>query len=77
MKWSSTPSAAAAQAWYRWMLVLAGLFGYINAWAQAPDLSRSLPEIPEGYWLQAEVYAEHTSGALEGMTTYRVYMNCT
>ena len=66
-----------AQAWYRWMLVLAGLFGYINAWAQAPDLSRSLPEIPEGYWLQAEVYAEHTSGALEGMTTYRVYMNCT
>ena len=76
MKWSSTPSAAAAQAWYRWMLVLAGLFGYINAWAQAPDLSRSLPEIPEGYWLQAEVYAEHTSGALEGMTTYRVYMNC-
>ena len=55
------------------MLVLAGLFGYINAWAQAPDLSRSLPEIPEGYWLQAEVYAEHSSGALEGMTTYRVW----
>lgn len=71
MIWSSTTNA-----WYRWILVLAGLFGYLNAWAQAPDLDRSLPEIPDGYWLQAEVYAEHTTGTLAGMTTYRVYMNC-
>ena len=31
---------------------------------------------PEGYFLQVQTVATHTSGELEGMTTYRVYLKC-
>ncbi|MDA1241696.1 MAG: hypothetical protein O2947_00950, partial [Bacteroidetes bacterium] len=31
---------------------------------------------PEGYWLEIETVTTHSGGALDGMTTYRVYLNC-
>ena len=31
---------------------------------------------PEGYWLGAEEYATHTGGALDGQTTWRIYIHC-
>jgi len=39
-----------------------------QVWATAPA--------PEGYFLQVVPVATHTSGELEGMTTYRVYLKC-
>ena len=60
---------------YRMIWVAAALAGYLSAWAQ-PDLSRSLPPLPDGYWLQLEETAQHSAGELSGMTTYRVYLNC-
>ena len=60
---------------YRMIWVVAALTGYLSAWSQ-PDLSRSLPPLPEGYWLQVEEVVQHTEGELAGMTTYRVYLNC-
>jgi len=41
-----------------------------------PDLQRSLPALPEGYWLQLETVTSHSGGNLDGMTTYRLYVNC-
>ena len=60
---------------YRMIWVVAALTGYLSAWAQ-PDLSRSLPPLPDGFWLQVEEVVQHTTGELSGMTTYRVYLNC-
>ena len=60
---------------YRMIWIAAALTGYLSAWAQ-PDLSRSLPPLPDGYWLQLEEIAQHSAGELSGMTTYRVYLNC-
>ena len=34
-----------------------------------------LSQGPDEYWLGLEEYAVHTSGDLEGMTTYRLYLN--
>jgi len=34
-----------------------------------------LAQGPDEYWLGLEEYAVHTSGDLEGMTTYRLYLN--
>ena len=31
--------------------------------------------LPTGYWLELETVTDHTSGALAGQTTYRLYMN--
>ncbi|MEY3010770.1 MAG: hypothetical protein RLZZ314_1412, partial [Bacteroidota bacterium] len=31
---------------------------------------------PEGYWLEIETVTTHEGGELDGMTTYRVYLNC-
>ena len=60
---------------YRALWILALLTGYVGAYAQ-PDLSRSLPPLPEGYWLQLEEVTTHVGGELDGMTTYRLYVNC-
>ncbi len=60
---------------YRMIWIAAALTGYLSAWAQ-PDLSRSLPPLPDGFWLQVEEVVQHTTGELSGMTTYRVYLNC-
>jgi len=59
----------------RTLWIVALLMGYFNAYAQ-PDLNRSLPPLPDGYWLQLEEVAEHNEGVLAGMTTYRLYVNC-
>ena len=32
-------------------------------------------EAPVGYWLELETFAVHEGGALDGQTTYRVYLN--
>lgn len=60
---------------YRALWILALLTGYMGAYAQ-PDLSRSLPPLPVGYWLQLEEVTTHVGGDLDGMTTYRLYVNC-
>ena len=32
-------------------------------------------EAPLGYWLELETFTVHEGGALDGQTTYRVYLN--
>ena len=76
MNWTNTHGADLESSWlYRALWVGALLTGYFNAYAQ-PDLSRSLPPLPAGYWLQLEEVTTHDSGDLEGLTTYRLYVNC-
>ena len=76
MNWTKTLAAELESSWwYRAVWVVALLAGYFSAYAQ-PDLGRSLPPLPSGYWLELEEVAAHTSGELEGMTTYRLYVNC-
>ena len=60
---------------YRALWIAAFLMGYLGAYAQ-PDLSRSLPPLPDGFWLQLEEVITHSGGELDGMTTYRLYVNC-
>lgn len=60
---------------YRLIWVVALLLGYFSAYAQ-PDLSRSLPPLPSGYWLELETVTTHSGGVLDGMTTYRLHVNC-
>ncbi|PCJ80389.1 MAG: hypothetical protein COA49_09140, partial [Bacteroidetes bacterium] len=31
---------------------------------------------PDGYWLEAQEVTTHTGGALDGLTTWRLYLNC-
>ena len=49
----------------------------LTYWAQTPPLASSSfsTEAPTGYWLEIETVTAHTGGALDGMTTYRVYLN--
>ena len=49
----------------------------LTYWAQTPPLASSSfsTEAPTGYWLETEAVTSHTGGALDGMTTYRVYLN--
>jgi len=60
---------------YRLVWLVALLAGYFSAYAQ-PDLGRSLPPLPSGYWLELEETMVHNGGELDGMTTYRLYVNC-
>ena len=50
-------------------------FGF--AWAQLNPLSSTgySTEAPIGYWLSLETVTSHEGGDLDGMTTYRLYMN--
>ena len=47
------------------------------ATAQLSPLSSTgyATEAPVGYWLSSEVVTTHAGGALDGMTTYHIYMN--
>ena len=74
MSWRNTTDLESSWG-YRALWILALLTGYVGAYAQ-PDLSRSLPPLPEGYWLQLEEVTTHVGGELDGMTTYRLYVNC-
>ena len=49
----------------------------LTYWAQTPPLASSSfsTEAPTGYWLEIETVTSHTGGALDGMTTYRLYLN--
>jgi len=76
MIWTKTLSADLESSWlYRAVWIGALLAGYFSAYAQ-PDLSRNLPQLPEGYWLELEEVTTHSGGELDGMTTYRLYVNC-
>ena len=46
-------------------------------WAQLSPLSSTgySTEAPVGYWLELETVTAHSGGALDGQTTYRLYMN--
>ena len=72
MSWRNTTDLESSWG-YRALWILALLTGYVGAYAQ-PDLSRSLPPLPEGYWLQLEEVTTHNGGDLDGMTTYRLYV---
>ena len=74
MTWRNTTDLESSWG-YRALWMLALLTGYVGAYAQ-PYLSRSLPPLPEGYWLQLEEVTTHVGGELDGMTTYRLYVNC-
>lgn len=74
MRWTQTTEIESTWT-YRALWIAALLTGYLGAYAQ-PDLSRSLPPLPDGYWLQLEEVVTHEEGDLEGMTTYRLYVNC-
>jgi len=76
MNWTKEFSTGLESSWlYRAAWVGALLVGYLSAYAQ-PDLSRNLPPLPMGYWLQLEEVVTHSGGELDGMTTYRLYVNC-
>ena len=76
MNWTNVLSSEWESSWaYRAIWVVAVLLGYVSAYAQ-PDLSRSLPPLPNGYWLELETVTTHSGGDLDGMTTYRLYVNC-
>ena len=53
------------------------LFCLTSSFAQLSPLSSTqfIPA-PDGYWLGAEEYATHTGGALDGQTTWRIYIHC-
>ena len=57
------------------MMALCCSFGV--GWAQLGPLSSTgySTEAPVGYWLELETVIAHTGGALDGQTTYRLYMN--
>jgi len=57
------------------MMALCCSFGL--GWAQLNPLSSTgySTEAPVGYWLGLETVTTHTGGDLDGMTTYRIYMN--
>ena len=46
-------------------------------WAQLGPLSSTgySTEAPLGYWLELETVTSHAGGALDGQTTYRLYLN--
>jgi hypothetical protein len=76
MNWTKELNADLESSWlYRAAWVGALLVGFLSAYAQ-PDLSRSLPPLPSGYWLELEEVVSHSGGELDGMTTYRLYVNC-
>lgn len=76
MNWTKTLSSELESSWgYRALWVVAFVVGCVSAYAQ-PDLSRSLPPLPAGYWLELETVTTHSGGELDGMTTYRLYVNC-
>ena len=57
------------------MMALCCSFGL--GWAQLDPLSSTgySTEAPVGYWLGLETVTTHSGGDLDGMTTYRIYMN--
>ena len=57
------------------MMALCCSFGI--GWAQLNPLSSTgySTEAPVGYWLELETVVSHSGGALDGQTTYRLYMN--
>ena len=57
------------------MMALCCSFGV--GWAQLGPLSSTgySTEAPVGYWLELETVTAHSGGALDGQTTYRLYMN--
>jgi hypothetical protein len=57
------------------MMALCCSFGL--GWAQLNPLSSTgySTEAPVGYWLSLESVISHSGGDLDGMTTYRLYMN--
>ena len=76
MNWNHPLNSELESSWLQRALWLGALLaGYLNAYAQ-PDLSRELPPLPLGYWLELETVTAHTEGTLDGMTTYRLYVNC-
>ena len=57
------------------MMALCCSFGI--GWAQLNPLSSTgySTEAPVGYWLELDPVVSHSGGALDGQTTYRLYMN--
>ena len=57
------------------MMAFCCSFGF--GWAQLNPLSSTgySTEAPVGYWLELETVVAHSGGALDGQTTYRLYMN--
>ena len=58
-------------------LMMALCCSFSVGWAQLGPLSSTgySTEAPVGYWLELETVIAHTGGALDGQTTYRLYMN--